>query len=171
MKKRGVLLAFAWLLGAVILLAGCAVGDQDEPGGNDKEPALKVGANVDVGDLTFTLNGARYEVGDESWAPEDGEAWIVFDCTVENRGSESAFVTAIAPASTFKLYDVEGYSKDTTVIATAKGNLNAEIAPSQKVSGEVAFVVKENEDEWEFIFSPHDDAGQAIYVLKDEDIR
>lgn len=169
--KRGVLLAVAWLLGAVVLLAGCAVEGQDEPGGNGKEPALKIGANVDVGDLTFTLNGVRYETGDESWAPEDGEAWIVFDCTVENRGSESTYITAIAPASTFKLYDISGYAKDTTVIATAKGNLNAEIAPFRKVSGEVAFVVKENEGEWEFIFSPHNDAGQAIYSIKDEDIR
>ena len=169
--KRNILLAALCLLVMVVLLTGCAAGEQGEPGGNGQEPALRVGATAEVGNLIFTINGVRREAGDKSWAPEDGEAWIVFDCTVENKGSESTFITTIAPASTFKLYDVEGYSKDTTVIATAKGNLNAEIAPSRKVSGEIAFIVKENEDEWEFIFSSHDDTGQAIYVIKDADVR
>lgn len=171
MKRKAYLAALCFMV-TLFSLVGCEGADQGDKALEEaRDAGLAVGETAEVGSLSFTLNGVRCEPGDESWAPEAGERWLVFDCTVENRGAESTFVTAIMPASTFKLYDTEGYSKDTTVIATAKGDLNAEIAPFRKVSGEVAFVVNENEDEWEFIFSPHDNTGEAIYRIEKSDIK
>jgi|LSQX01.1.fsa_nt_gb hypothetical protein len=177
MIKRVMLL---FLCVAVVLLASGCAGEQEtlnEASGRGEveskagKATLRVGEAAKVGNTSFTLNGVRQELGDESWAPEEGDMWIVFDCTIENNDSESAFVTTVGPTSTFILYDEDGYSKNTTVVASPKGNLNAEIAPTRKINGEVAFVVDESETEWEFVFAPHGAEGQAIYSIKKSDIK
>lgn len=175
MRKRVCLSALCIMI-VLALITGCAGNDQGQPEENGetlseaKKAILEIGETAEVGDFVFTLNGARYATGYESWAPEDGEAWIVFDCNVENKGSEYIFVTSVAPDSNINLYGVDGNSKETTAFATAESNLSAEIEPAGKVSGVAAFVVSNDETEWEFIFSPHDDSGQAIYPIKASDI-
>jgi len=173
------------MLLVAIFAAGCAEQKQNDQNGvnnnqnngdtESKEKGtenivFKAGETAEIGDVVFALNGIRYEEGDESWAPEEDQKWIVFDCTVENKSSETIFVTTITPANTFQLYDTEGYSKETTVIATSKGNLNTEIAPGRKVSGEVAYVINEEETDWEFVFNPGLDTGQAVYEINVSDI-
>ena len=166
------------LLVITILIAGCGDTvtpekvDPDDPGEENGAPAAEkyaVGDTVKMGDLQFTLNGVRYEAGDEYWKPDEGTKWLVFDCTLENKGSESE---AISSLLMFKLYDADSYTKDIAMADNLKGSLNGELGAGRKMAGEVAFTVDEGEDEWELVFEPQVFGfGQAIYDISASDIK
>jgi len=140
----------------------------EETGGASAEKYV-VGDTVKMGDLQFTLNGVRYEKGSEFWKPDEGTKWLVFDCTLENKGSESEAVSSLLM---FTLYDADSYTKDIAVADNLKGSLDGELGAGRKMAGEVAFTVNEGESEWEFVFEPQIFGfGQAIYDVLADDVK
>ncbi len=173
MKKLFVVL----MLIAALALVGCGDTvtpekvDPDDPGEGSGSAAEKylIGDTVKMGDLQFTLNGVRYEKGSEYWAPDEGTKWLVFDCVIENKGSESEGISSLLM---FKLYDADSYAKDIAMADNLKGSLDGELGAGRKMAGEVAFTVDEGEDEWEFVFEPQVFGfGQAIYDISASDIK
>jgi hypothetical protein len=166
------------MLIAALLLAGCGETvtpekvDPDEPGEETGTPAAEkyvVGDTVKMGDLQFTLNGVRYEKGSEFWAPDEGTRWLVFDCTLENKGDESESISSLLM---FTLYDSDSYKKDIAMADNLKGSLDGELGAGRKMAGEIAFTVDEDESAWEFVFEPQVFGfGQAIYDISASDIK
>lgn len=177
MKKRiGTLLVLVLVFALVI--SGCGetttpekVDNNDQGQENEnQQPAEKfnVGDTVKMGDLHFTLKGVRFSKGDEYWKPEKGKKWIVFDCTLENVGSESESISSLMM---FNVYDPEGYQQDIAFPDDLKGSLDGELGAGRKMSGEVAFEVDAEETSWEFIFEPNVFGfGQAIFDISVDEV-
>ena len=172
-------MALAVLLMSLILV-GCGETvtpervDPDDPGseeggGGTAQEKYKVGDTVKMGDLQFTLNGVRFEPGGEFMKPDAGTKWLVFDCTLENKGAESE---AISSLMMFNLYDADSYSKDIAFADNLKGSLDGELGAGRKMAGEIAFTVDEDEAEWEFVFEPQVFGfGQAIFDIAADDVK
>ncbi len=144
-----------------------ANNQNEKPKGNTQE-TFNIGETIKMGSLQFTLNGVRFDEGDDFWTPDEGKSWLLFDCTLENTGSESEGISSMLM---FKLYDSDSYSQSLTISTSAKGSLDGELAAGRKMAGEVAFEVDADETEWEFIFEPSVFGfGQAIYTVAVDDI-
>ena len=176
MKK--LLIVLVLIAALALALAGCGETvtpekvEPGDPGEENETPAAEkyaVGDTVKMGDLQFTLNGVRYEKGSEYWAPDEGTKWLVFDCILENKGSESEVISSLMM---FKLYDADSYSKEIAMADNLKGSLDGELGAGRKMAGEVAFTVDEDESAWEFVFEPQVFGfGQAIYDISASDIK
>ena len=122
-----------------------------------------------MGDLEFTIKGARWDQGDQFMKPDKGEKWLVLDCEIENKSNESAHLSSLLM---FTLYDEDNYSKDMEFFANTKGSLDGELGAGRKMAGEVAFNVEEGQTRWEFIFAPNVFGfGQAIYVITEAEVK
>ena len=176
MKK--LLIVLVLIAALALALAGCGETvtpekvEPGDPGEENETPAAEkyaVGDTVKMGDLQFTLNGVRYEKGSEFWEPDEGTKWLVFDCILENKGSESEVISSLMM---FKLYDADSYSKEIAMADNLKGSLDGELGAGRKMAGEVAFTVDEDESAWEFVFEPQVFGfGQAIYDISASDIK
>ena len=128
-----------------------------------------IGDTVSMGDLVFTLNSARWDEGDEFSKPEEGERWLVVDCTIENQSNES---TTISSMLMFTFYDEDGYSMDQEIFVDTKGSLDGELGSGRKLSGEIAFSIEEGQSYWEFIFEPElFGFGQGIYAINEDEVQ
>lgn len=179
MYKKYVFILLSFIL--IIGLSGCGTTTVPEKVDNapqtqqTQEPVapenevFSIGETVKMGSLQLTLNGARFVLGDNFFKPDAGTKWLAFDCTIENSAETS---TGISSLLMFKLYDADNFSKETTWLASGlKGSLDGEIGAGRKMRGEIAFVVGENETEWEFIFEPSIFGyGQAIYEISIKEV-
>jgi len=130
---------------------------------------FEIGDTIKMGDLIFTVNSARWDEGDEFSKPEEGEKWLVLDCTIENQSNES---TTVSSMLMFKLYDEDGYSMNQEIFVDTKGSLDGELGPGRKMSGEIAFSVEEGQSYWEFIFEPEVFGfGQAIFAINENEVQ
>ncbi|OWZ83208.1 DUF4352 domain-containing protein [Natranaerobius trueperi] len=133
-----------------------------------KEEVFTIGDTVEMGELQFTVNSARFDTGDEYFSPDEGERWLVINCTIENLSSES---TSISSMMMFDLVDEEHYSNDLSLGADTDGQLDGELGANRTMRGEIAFSVSKEHSEWEFIFEPQlFGFGQAIYEIKEEEL-
>ncbi len=133
------------------------------------EEIFAIGDVVRMGDLVFTVNSARWEEGDEWFKPEEGERWLLLDCTIENESNKS---TSISSLLMFKLYDEDSYSRDMELFADTKGSLDGEVGVGRKMRGEIAFSVEEGQSYWEFIFKPElFGFGQAIFAINEDEVQ
>lgn len=184
MKKKGALTLLSVLVLVVFALLAIGSAEDEEPEAveetPEEEPAdeeeeleeagetFAVGETVKMGDLSFTLNSARWDTGDEFMQPEPGEKWLVLDCTIENLGEDSSSLSSLLM---FSLYDEEHYSRDLNIFADAKGSLDGELGPGRTMRGEIAFDVEEGQSKWEFIFEPNVFGfGQAIYEITENQV-
>jgi len=165
------------MLIAALALVGCGDTvtpekvDPDDPGEGSGSAAEKylIGDTVKMGDLQFTLNGVRYEKGSEYWAPDEGTKWLVFDCILENKGSESEVISSLMMLS---FTTRTAIAREIAMADNLKGSLDGELGAGRKMAGEVAFTVDEDESAWEFVFEPQVFGfGQAIYDISASDIK
>jgi len=178
-RKRGILSVLSVLVLIVFVVLAIGSTEDEEPEAveeveeAEEEPevadqAFSVGETVKMGDLSFTLNSARWDTGDEFIQPDPGEKWLVLDCTIENLGDDS---TALSSLMMFSLYDEEHYSRDLNIFADAKGSLDGELGAGRTMRGEIAFDVEEGQSKWEFIFEPNIFGfGQAIYEITEDQV-
>ena len=168
-------------------MVGCAPPEETEPEAVEEAPVeeeiaeeeetpeeekadeiFEVGDTVAMGDLEFTLKGARWEHGDEFTGPDEGERWLVVDCDIENKGEESEHLSSMGM---FSLYDEENYKCDEAIMADTRGNIGGELGAGRSMSGELAFTVLEEHSKWELIFEPNAFGfGQAIFEIEEGDV-
>ena len=163
---------------AIIMLSavGCGTTVQpvrvESPGQTQMPPAQEtfgVSETVRMDALQITLNSARFDGGDDFFKPDVGTRWLVLDCTIENVGQEPASISSLLM---FTLYDAENYSKELAFGPNLKGSLDGELGAGRRMAGEIAFVVGEAEQSWEFIFAPNlFGFGQAIYEVNVADVQ
>ncbi len=134
-----------------------------------KQEIFKLGETVKMGDLSFTLNSARWDSGDEFMKPDEGEKWLTLDATIENLGEKSEVISSLMM---FSLFDEGNYSRDLEIFADTKGSLDGELGAGRKMSGEIAFNVEADQNEWEFIFEPNFlGFGQAIFLVNADEVQ
>ncbi len=189
-RKKSFILALILLLALSVFAFGCEetttpervekddteqVVTTDRKSGSSDETAapatetFSIGDTVKMGDLEFTLKGARWDQGDQFMKPDQGERWLVLDCEIENRSDKS---TSISSLLMFTLYDEDNYSMDMEFFANTKGSLDGELGAGRKMAGELAFNVEEGQSTWEFIFEPNVFGfGQAIYVIAEDEVK
>lgn len=138
----------------------------------EEKPKLeifKIGHTATIGEFNFGVNSARWDSGDDFSKPEEGERFLLIDCTIENKGNESVTISSLLM---FKLYDIDGYSKNNKILITSKGSLDGELGAGRKMSGEVAFGVGENESYWELTFEPEIlGSGQIIFEINEDEVK
>lgn len=171
------LLSVTMVLVFAVLALGSTDSTEPEPvdspdngagNGPEEEKVFLIGNSVKMGDLIFTLNSARWCEGDEYFKPNEGERWLVLNCTIENKGDESEIISSLLM---FTLYDEESYSRDIELFADTKGSLDGELGAGRTVRGEIAFTVEEGQTQWEFIFEPNVFGfGQAVYKITLNDV-
>jgi len=104
-----------------------------------------VGERVEYGLIAITLQSVRFD------RTSDNQRLLIIDSLIENNGARDLPVSV--PAM-FMLLDEQNYIMDEKQIANTRGNLNTVISPGRKIAGEIAYVVDENAEQWELIFSP-----------------
>lgn len=160
----------ALVITLVLVLAACGPpqeATQTDPGPAPTTPdppqIYEVGDTVQLGDYKITVNKVRLDSGGEWFGPDEGEAWVVIDCTLENVGDKPLPVSSMLM---FDLMDIDGRSQDMTMMADTKGQLDGEIAAGRRMSGEIAYSVPLDIEGMEFVFKGDIlRTGQAIFAL------
>jgi len=178
LKRILIILAIAVLL---VVCIGCSTEtitpEKVEPGSNDDgndnggatTDTYAIGETIKMGDLEFTLHSAQLSAGEEFWKPEEGNVYLLVDCTIQNNSSESE---AISSMLMFKVTDDQNYQYNVTVTPDQKGQLDGELGAGRAMRGEVAFEVAAESEYWELIFEPNVFGfGQAIYVINASEIQ
>jgi len=120
--------------------------------GEGQMQVYQVGDQIQIGDLILTVNKVDYPTGDEFNKPEPGKKFVVIDLTLINQGSKAVQISSLLQMS---LKDATGQVYEVDLSASVAGNGSApdgEIAPGEKVRGQVGFQVPEDAQELMFVF-------------------
>jgi len=120
--------------------------------GEQEQAIFAVGDIVEIGDLTLTVNEATFPPGDEFNKPEAGNKFMVVDVTLENKGAEAEVISSLMQ---MYLKDATGQKYELDLMASvASGGAtpDGEIAPGEKIRGQVSFQVPENAQGLVFVF-------------------
>jgi hypothetical protein len=147
MNQKHLLTALA--MSALVALTGCGTaepptktpaGAPAAPAAETKAPEVKahaVGETTDQNGVKLTVNAVRFTPGEGDNKADEGYTYAIVEATVENAGQ------APFQSNTLVQYAVrteQGVSIDRTGYPDLK-ELNGEIAPGTKVTGEIAFQV------------------------------
>jgi len=166
---------FVLLVSLVLVLTACSVttttpekiNDTSQTQQTAKQQIFKIGDKVKMGDLAITLNSAQLVLPDEWNQPTDSNNQFLFvDATIENLGNQSVVISSLMM---FKLVDKDGREQNIAIHTKQKGQLDGELGPSRKMTGQIVFEVPKTSklSDFEFIFEPDLlGFGQAIFKLE-----
>ena len=120
--------------------------------GEKQTQVYNVGDSVKVGDLVLTVNNVTYPKGDEFNKPKEGYRFVVVDLTIENQGSTSVQISSLLQMS---LKDATGqiYDVDLSAVEASGGTTpDGEVAPKEKVRGQVGFQAPKDAKDLVFVF-------------------
>ena len=123
-----------------------------------------------MGDLAFTLHGARWYDGSEFIQPDEGNRYLLIDATVENKSDEGKTISSMMM---FSVYDDEYRSADVAggALSEIEGQLDGDLGAGRKMRGELPFEVPADSESFELVFEPDFlGFGQAIYEIRAEEI-
>ncbi|MCK9307856.1 MAG: DUF4352 domain-containing protein [Methanoculleus sp.] len=132
-------------------------------------PTYSIGDSVEMAGYNFTFNSARWDAGTGFSSPDPDEKWLALDCTIRNIDDEATSFSS----SRLDLYDADGYQKDRTFSADARGDLDAQIGPGRMIRGEAAYVVDiDDNGPWELVLQPDPfTREQAIFQFSAADVQ
>lgn len=120
--------------------------------GVTSQQTYNVGDVIAMGTTTLTVNEIQYPAGDDFSKPDAGFKFLVVDLTIENKGAEAISVSTLLQMS---IKDPGGQKYDVDFMATAASggsSPDGEIAPGEKLRGQVGFQVPENATGLVFVF-------------------
>jgi hypothetical protein len=120
--------------------------------GETTQQTYNVGDVIAMGTTTLAVNQILYPAGDQFNKPNAGFKFLVVDLTIENKGATAISVSTLLQMS---LKDASGQKYDVDLMAsTASGGSSpdGEIAPNEKLRGQVGFQVPENATGLVFVF-------------------
>jgi hypothetical protein len=120
--------------------------------GEQEQTTFVVGDIVEIGDLTLIVNEVTSPPGDEFNKPNADNKFVVVDVTLENKGAEAKNISSMMQ---MHLKDATGQRYDLDLSASmASGGTtpDGEIAPGEKMRGQVGFQVPENAQGLVFVF-------------------
>ena len=109
--------------------------------GESPQKAFNVGEAIEMGKMVLTINEVASPEGSEYSKPKEGNKFIVVDLTLENKASEAANVSSMLQMN---VKDANGFQYSSSFAATQASGGNppdGEIAPGEKIKGQVGFEV------------------------------
>lgn len=120
--------------------------------GETSQQTYNVGDVIAMGTTNLTVNEVLYPVGDDFNKPNAGFKFLVVDITIENKGATAISVSTLLQMS---LKDPSGQKYDVDImasVASGGSSPDGEIAPSEKLRGQVGFQIPENATGLVFVF-------------------
>lgn len=120
--------------------------------GETSQQTYNVGDVIAMGTTNLTVNEVLYPAGDDFNKPNAGYKFLVVDITIENTGATAISVSTLLQMS---VKDASGQKFDVDLMASvASGGTSpdGEIAPGEKLRGQVGFQVPENATGLVFVF-------------------
>ncbi len=143
-----------------------AVEESDDAEMEEAE-GFVVGDTVRMGELVMRLHSVRWDTGDEFFGPDEGTRWLVADIEIEN---EADSPTSISSIMMFDLVDEDNRTRDIELMADTEGSLDGELGAGRSMRGDIAWEVRDDQTEWELIFTPQlFGFGQAIFDITEAD--
>lgn len=136
------------ILFSMLVLTGCSSEDAPEI---SLKSEYAVGETAELKNLKITVNSTRIIEGSDFLKPDEGQEWIAIDMTFENTGTESDYIGAILELT---LKDSEGRSRDYNMFADLNGSLDGNVLSGEKLSGEISFVISENDSDLILYYEP-----------------
>ena len=125
-----------------------------ELAGETAQETFKLGDIVDIGSFILVVNGVESSSGSDFVKPAEGNEFVVVDLSLENKLDESVVVSSLIQMS---LKDATGQKYDVNILASAAGGASTpdgELAPGEKLRGQVAFEVPSDAEALVFVFDP-----------------
>jgi hypothetical protein len=120
--------------------------------GETTQQIYKVGDVIAMGTTTLTINEVAYPAGDQFNQPQAGNKFLVVDLTLENKGAQAISVSTLMQMS-IKDAGSRKYAVDIMASMASGGTSpDGEIAPGEKLRGQVGFQVPANATGLIFIF-------------------
>jgi hypothetical protein len=120
--------------------------------GETSQQTYKVGDVVAMGTTILTVNEVQYPAGDDFIKPNAGYKFLVVDLTLENQGATAISVSTLLQMSlkdsTSQQYDIDIMAS----VASGGSSPDGEIAPGEKLRGQVGFQVPETATGLVFVF-------------------
>jgi len=120
--------------------------------GETSQQTYNVGDVIAIGTTNLTVNQVLYPAGDDFNKPKAGFKFLVVDITIENTGATAISVSSLLQMS---VKDSSGQKFDVDLMASAASGgtpPDGEIAPGEKLRGQVGFQVPENATGLVFVF-------------------
>lgn len=120
--------------------------------GEREQEMFVAGDIIEIGELTLTVNEVTYPQGDDFNKPDEGKKFLVVDLTLQNTSAEAKMISSLLQ---MYLKDKTGQKYEVDLIAsTASGGTmpDGEIAPDEKLRGQVGFQVPEDAESLVFVF-------------------
>ena len=113
---------------------------------------FKIGDDITIGELTFSLDSVRWEKRDALRTLTPEERQLVIYCIIKNTSAETI---SIAHITMFELYDSEGnVCKEMLFSPNLEGILDGKIDSGKEMRGEIAFAVRKDHSKWILNFMP-----------------
>jgi hypothetical protein len=120
--------------------------------GEQAQAIFAIGDIIEVGDLTLTVNEVTSPPGNEFNKPDEGNKFVVIDVTLENKGTEAEGISSMMQMhlkdATGQIYDIDLMAS----VASGGATPDGEMAPGEKVRGQVGFQVPKNAQGLVFVF-------------------
>lgn len=147
--------ASVWGTGKVFVDLGAEPVTVEPPAsiaGETSQRTYNVGDIIQIGTITITVNGISNPAGDQFNKPNAGNKFLIVDLTIENKGTNAVSVSTLLQMS---VKDQSGQKYDvdfSASMASGGSSPDGEIAPGEKLRGQVGFQVPENATGLVFVF-------------------
>ncbi|MEG2108136.1 DUF4352 domain-containing protein [Clostridium sp.] len=179
MKKGKSIFKRWWFWLIVIIIVGGAINASNKPKkvestgtaqeqnkDSKKEDSIqtyKVGDTIEVKDFKVKVNKVSISNGGEVIKPQKGNEFVKVDVTVENISKEEQTVSSVLM---FKVVDKDGRSCNQAITENQKGQLDGNVAPGRKITGEYVVEAPKGAKDLELQFdSSLLSSGQVIVKL------
>jgi hypothetical protein len=120
--------------------------------GETEQQTYKVGEVIEIGTMLLTVNEVTSPKGDQFNKPSDGNKFVVVDLTIENKSDETVNISTLLQMS-IKTAEGQKYSVDVMASTAGGGSTpDGEVAPGEKIRGQVGFQVPEASTGLIFVF-------------------
>ncbi|WP_368490846.1 DUF4352 domain-containing protein [Clostridium sp. BJN0013] len=128
---------------------------------NSQAKTFKVGDVVQLNDYKVTVNSVRTSQGDDIFQPKQGNEFLYVDCTIENISNQQQTVSSVMM---FRVEDKDGRSYEQTITTDGNGQLDGDVAPGRKITGEYIVEVPQNKTGLDLVFDSSLISGGQVIV-------
>lgn len=123
----------------------------------------KIGDTIQLKDFKVTVNKIRTanSGSNDLMKPKDGNEFFYVDCTIENISDKDQTVSSIMM---FKVVDKDGRSYDQSISGDNNGQLDGDVGPTRKMTGEYCVEVPKGKTGLELEFNSNFINNQQIIV-------
>jgi len=132
--------------------------------GETSQQTYNVGDVISMGTTNITVNEVLYPAGDQFNKPNAGFKFLVVDVTIENTSATAINVSTLLQMS---VKDSGGQKFDVDLmasVASGGSSPDGEIAPGEKLRGQVGFQVPENATGLVFVFDADVWSSGKVFV-------